>query len=137
MAGIGQIRAVLVLVAASGLVAATAAAADEKDVVGTWKLSYNPGDRLHEPTLTVTKEASGLKGKFDDGDGKLDAKDIRFKDGKLSFTIEVQVGGDTATVAFKGEVKGDAIEGEGDWEYQGMTGTFPFDGKHEAAKPKE
>src|SRR5262249_54073838 len=111
-------------------------AADEKDVVGSWKLSYNPGDGPHEPTLTVTKEGSGLKGKLVDGDRKFEVTKIGFRDGQLTFSARTERDGEPATVTFEGKIKGDAIEGSADWMYQGMSGSFSFEGKREAAKPK-
>jgi hypothetical protein len=136
MTGNGFVRGVLVLVAASGVFAATAGAADEKEVVGTWKLSYNPGDGPHESTLTVTKEGAGLKGTFVDGDKKHEVKGVKYQGGKLTVSTRTEHEGEPATATFEGEVKADAIDGEGRWEYQGMTGSFPFQGKREAAKPK-
>jgi acetyl esterase/lipase len=132
----GLVRSVLVLVVASGAVVAIARAADEKGVVGTWRLSYNPGDGQHESALTVTREESGLKGKFDDGDRKVDVTKIELKDGKLTFSTRSEREGEPATATFDGKVKGDAIEGDARWEYQGMSGSFPFTGKREAARPK-
>jgi hypothetical protein len=126
----------LVLVAASGVFAATAGVADEKDAVGIWKLTYNPGNGDHEATLTVTQEKSGLKGKFIDGERKFDVTKIEYKDGKLTFTTRTERDGDKATATFEGKIKGDAIEGEASWEYQGMSGSFPFTGKREAEKPR-
>jgi hypothetical protein len=136
MTGSGLVRGMLILVAASGMFAATAATADEKDAVGTWKLTYNPGNGDHEATLTVTQEKSGLKGKLVDGDRKLDVTKIEYKDGKLTFTTRTEREGDKATATFEGKVKGDAIEGEAGWEYQVMSGSFPFTGKREGGQPR-
>jgi hypothetical protein len=124
----------LVLVAASGVFAATARAADEKDAIGTWKLTYNPGNGEHEATLTVTREGVGLRGKFEDGDRKFTVTKIAFKAGTLTFTTETKRDDATATATFEGKIKGDAIEGDASWEYQGMSGSFPFTGKREAEK---
>jgi hypothetical protein len=137
MTGIGLVRTVLVLVAASGVLAATARAADENDALGKWKLTYEPGDGRHESVLTVTKDGQALKGEWVDDDDKGTVKDLKFKDGKLSFKREGEYNGEPFSVTFEGKVKGDSIEGEGKWEYQGMSGTFTFEGKREAAKPKE
>ena len=138
MTGSRFVRGVLVLVVVWGVFAAPAVAADEKakDVVGTWKLTYNPGNGDHEATLTVTRDKSGLKGKFVDGERKFDITKIEYKDGKLTFTTRTERDGDKATATFEGKVKGDAIEGEGEWEYQGMSGSFSFTGKREAEKPR-
>ncbi|HJT77380.1 MAG TPA: alpha/beta hydrolase domain-containing protein, partial [Gemmataceae bacterium] len=136
MIGSEFVRGMLVLVAALGALVATAVAADEKDAVGAWKLKYDPGNGDHEATLTVTQEKSGLKGKFVDGDRKFDVPKIEYKDGKLTFITRTERDGEKATATFEGKMKGDAIEGEASWEYQGMSGSFPFTGKREAEKPR-
>jgi hypothetical protein len=136
MTGGKLVRGMLVLVAASGVFAATAGAADEKDAVGTRKLTYSPGDGEHKATLTVTKDGSGLRGKFEDGDRKFGATKIEFKAGILTFATETRRDGATATATFQGKVKGDAVEGEVSWEYQGLSGSFPFTGRREAEKPR-
>jgi hypothetical protein len=128
-------RGLLVLAAASALVAPAAFAADDQDVVGTWKLSYDPGDGPHESTLNVSKADSGLKAEFVEGGRKLDVKDLKFEAGTLRFLVETEHNGEPASVFFEGKVEADAIAGDGEWEYQGMTGTFPFSGKREPAGP--
>lgn len=136
MTGSRLVRGMLVLVAAAGLFVATTAAAGEKEAVGTWKLKYDPGNGDHEATLTVTQAKSELQGKFVDGDGKFDVTKIEYKDGKLTFTTRTERDGEKATATFEGKVKREGIEGEGQWEYQGMSGSFAFTGKRQAEKPK-
>ena len=128
----------LALVAVAGIFAAMARGAEEKDVVGTWKLKYEPGDgQTHEPVLKIMKDRAGLKAEFTDGEQKLKVKEIRFKDGELRFKLEGEFNGDPVSVVFKGKPSGDSIKGEAEWEYQGMTGTYEFEGKREAAKAKK
>ncbi|HWE35461.1 MAG TPA: hypothetical protein VG406_02735 [Isosphaeraceae bacterium] len=138
MTGNGLVRGVLVLVAASGVLAATARAADEKDVVGTWKLKYEPGDgQTHEPVLTITKDGADLKGEFAEGDQKGTVKEVRFKDGELRVKVESKYDGEPTSVTYTGKTDGDAWKGDAAWEYQGMSGTFPFEAKRQVAKPKD
>ena len=138
MTGIGLAKSVLVLVVAFGSIVATAGAADEKDVVGVWKLKYEPGDgQTREPVLTITKDGADLKGEFVEGDQKGIVKEVRFKDGELRVKVETRHNDEPATVTYTGKPDGDALKGEAAWEYQGMNGTFPFEGKREAAKPKK
>jgi acetyl esterase/lipase len=113
--------------------AGQSAAAGEEGAVGTWKLTYNPGDGQHEATLAVTKEGSGLRGQFADGGGKFDVTKIEFKGGRLVFSTRTERDGEKATATFEGKVTGGAIEGEAGWEYQGMRGSFRFEGKRQAA----
>lgn len=140
MSGNGFMKRVLVLVAVTGMLAVVARAADENDkpdVVGTWTLKYDPGNgETREPELKVIKEGARYKVVFTEGERKLTAKDVQFSDGKLRFKIDTEHEGEKASVKFEGKVKGDTIEGEGKWEFQGMTGDFPFMGKRKEAKPK-
>jgi acetyl esterase/lipase len=108
------------------------AAAEEQGAAGTWKLTYNPGDGEHDATLTVTRNKSGLRGKFADGDRTFEVTRIEFKDGKLVFATRTEREGEKAAATFEGKVKGDALEGEARWEYQGMQGSFRFEAKRQA-----
>jgi hypothetical protein len=140
MTGKGLARGVLALVAASGVLAATATAraADEKDVVGTWKLKYEPGDgQTHEPVVTISKDGADLKAEFVEGDTKGTVKEVRLKDGKLTVKVETKYNDETAVVTYEGKPDGDAWKGDAAWEYQGMSGSFPFEGKRQPAKPKD
>src|SRR5215472_801623 len=105
---------ILVLVAVAGIFAGAAIAADEKAIVGTWRLKFDPGDgQTHEPTLKITKDRAGLKGEFSDGEHKLKVKGIQFKDRDLLIKLEGEVNGDPVTSTYKGKVEGDSIKGEG------------------------
>jgi hypothetical protein len=134
----GLVRGVLVLVAASGVLAATARAADETEVIGTWKLSYDTGGGGERTaTLSVTKQGSGLEGKFvEDPDRKSDVTKIAFEDGILTFSTLSLRDGEPTTATWECKVKGDAIKGEVSYEYQGGSGSFGFEGKRQAAQPK-
>src|SRR5689334_15509001 len=111
----GLLSWVLALVAAAWGFGLTARAADDNDVVGTWKLTVDSPDGGHEPVLTIKKEKAGYKAEYVEGERKLTARDIRFKDGKLRFKIESEYAGNPATTTFEGKVAGDAIKGECEW----------------------
>jgi dienelactone hydrolase len=110
------------------------AAQPGNDVLGTWTLSYDPGNGQHQGTLTVIQEDSTLKGEFRDDDNKLEVTRIGFKDGKLSFVTRTQREGDLATGTWEGKIRGNALEGEAGWEFQGGSGTFRFEGKKQTDK---
>ncbi len=127
---------VVVLAAVSAGPAPPGRAADDADVVGTWKLKFEPGDgTTHEADLAVTKEATGLKAAYTEGSRKETAKDVSYKDGVLRFTIEARYEGAAASTTFAGKVKGAAVDGECKWSYLGMTGSFKFTGSSPPAKP--
>jgi hypothetical protein len=128
----------LTLVAALCVFTVTARAADDKDILGVWKLKYDPGDgQTHEPVVKITKDRAGLKAEFIDGENKVKVKEISYKDGELRLKIEGEYMGDKAIATYKGKTRGDSIKGVAEWEYQGMTGTYEFEGKREAAKEKK
>jgi acetyl esterase/lipase len=108
------------------------AAQTSNNVVGTWRLSYDPGNGQHEGALTITQENSGLKGEFSDDERKLEVTKIDFKDGRLSFATRTHVDGELAIGTWEGKVRGDALDGEAGWEFQGGSGTFRFEGKRQA-----
>ena len=126
------VKGMIVVAAVSGVFVATARAADGNEVVGTWKLTYSPGDGDHEATLTVSKEGAGLKGSFRDGERKFAITRIEYRNGTLSFNALAARDGDRTIVAFEGQVKGNAIEGDGSWDAGTRGGVFPFEGKRAA-----
>jgi len=128
----------LALITVVGLFAGTVRPAEEKDVVGTWKLKYDPGNgETREPVLKITRDKAGLKAEFTDGDNKLTVKEIRLKEGELHFKLEGEHNGEAVSVVYKGKPEGDSIKGVAEWDYQGKTGTFEFEGKREPATRKE
>ena len=108
-------------------------AADEKaDPVGTWKLEYMIGDLQRTATLTVTKDADKLAGTMswpDQKDEKL--KDVKLKDGELTFSADRKLGDNTFTVEYKLTADGDKIKGKGAVENAGQRTEFDITGKRE------
>jgi acetyl esterase/lipase len=104
------------------------------NVIGTWILSYDPGNGQHEGILTVAQEDSGLKGEFRDDNSKLEVTKIEFKDGMLSFATRSQRDGESATATWKGKIRDNVLEGEAGWESQGGSGTFRFGAKRQPDK---
>jgi hypothetical protein len=113
-------------------------AADDKDVVGTWKLKFEPGDATtHEADVTVNRDKAGLKAVYTEGARKVTAKDVSYKDGVFRFTIDTPFDGAASSSTFSGKVKGAAVEGDCKWTYQGMSGSFKFTGARQAARPEK
>ena len=108
--------------------------AEEKkaDPVGTWKLEYVIGDQQRTATLTVTKDGDNLAGKMDWADQK-DAKlkDVKFKDGELTFSAERVIGDNTIHVDYKFTIDGDKLKGKGAVERDGNKMEFDIAGKRE------
>src|SRR3954470_16123538 len=82
-------------------------AADDKDVVGAWKLKFEPGDgTTHEADVVVTQEKAGLKAAYTEGARKVTAKNVQYKDGVFKFTIDTAFEGAASSSTFEGKVKG-------------------------------
>src|SRR6476646_5221549 len=88
-----------------------AVAADAKaDPVGTWKCEYEIGGQKRESTLAIKKDGDKLTGMMtyqDKQEAKL--KDLKLKDGELTFSVERKVNDMTFTVEYKLKVEGDKI----------------------------
>lgn len=107
--------------------------ADEKaDPVGTWKCEYKIGDQKRESTLTVKKDGDKLAGTMawpDKKEAKL--KDVKLKDGELTFSAEREVMDMKLTVEYKLKIDGDKLKGKGSVDTGGEKREFDIDGKRE------
>ena len=105
------------------------------DPVGTWKIEYTIGDQQRTATLTITKDGDNLAGKMDWADQK-DAKlkDVKFKDGELTFSAERVIGDNTIHVDYKFTIDGDKLKGKGAVEREDRKTEFDIAGKREKAE---
>ena len=109
-----------------------AGAADKVDPVGTWKCEYAIGGEKRESTLAIKKDGDKLAGTMtyqDKQEAKL--KDLKFKDGELTFSAERKVNDMTFTVEYKLKVEGDKIKGKGAVNAGDEKREFDFEGKRE------
>jgi hypothetical protein len=110
-----------------------AGAEDQKaDPVGTWKCEYQIGDMKRTSTLIIKKDGDKLAGMMtfqDKQEAKL--KDLKLKDGELTFSAERKVNDMTFTVEYKLKVEGDKIKGKGSVDAGGEKREFDFEGKRE------
>src|SRR4051794_31807089 len=110
------------------------AAADEKkaDPVGTWKCEYMIGDMKRTSELTIKKDGDGFAGTMswpDQKDEKL--KDVKLKDGTLTFSAVREFMDNKITVDYKLTVDGDKLKGKGAAEVGGEKHEFDIEGKRE------
>ena len=110
-----------------------ARAADEKaDPVGTWKVEYAIGDQQRTATLTITKDGDKLAGTMSWPDQKgAVLKDVKLKDGELTFSAERVLGENKIPVDYKFTVDGDKLKGKGAVENGGRKTEFDITGKRE------
>jgi hypothetical protein len=110
-----------------------ARAQDEKaNPVGTWQCSYEIGGQKRTSTLTVKKEGDKFVGTMswpDQKDEKI--KDPKFKDGKLTFSAERKLMGNTIPIDYTLTFDGDKFKGKGASEFGGQKREFDIEGKRE------
>jgi hypothetical protein len=111
-----------------------AGAADDKklDPVGTWTIEYKIGDQKRTAELTIKKDGDKLAGTMswpDQKDVKL--KDVKLKDGDLTFSAERKVMDNTFTVEYKLTIEGDKLKGKGAVETGKKKTEFEIEGKRE------
>ncbi len=122
------LSAALVL-ALCGLVSAQGAKADP---VGTWKCEYEIGDQKRTAELTIKKDGDKLAGTIswpDQKDEKI--KDPKFKDGKLTFSAERKLMGNTIPLEYTLTIDGDKLKGKGAADFGGEKREFDIEGKRE------
>ncbi len=91
-----------------------ARAEDKADPVGTWKCEYQIGGQKRESTLTVKKDGDKFAGTMAWPDKKeAMLKDLKVKDGELTFSAEREAMDNKFTVEYKLKVGGDKIKGTG------------------------
>jgi hypothetical protein len=120
----------LVLSAIFGLIFVIAAQA--QNPAGVWSLQSDAQGQVTNFTLTITKEGEVFKGKIvSEQYGNEDLKDLRFENGTLTYTRNLDVGGQTVAMAFKGKIEGDKLTGA--YNIQGLE--IPVTGSRKAPTP--
>ena len=105
---------------------------EKADPVGTWKCEYEIGGQKRMSTLTIKKDGDKLAGTMswpDQKDEKL--KDVKLKDGTLSFSAVRKLMGTEITVEYKLTIDGDKLKGKGAAEFGGNKQEFDIEGKRE------
>ena len=112
----------------SGLVGA----ADKVEPVGTWKCEYEIGGQKRTSTLTVKKDGDKLAGTMSWPDQKAtQLKDVKLKDGELTFSAVRLVMDNKFTVEYKLRINGDKLKGKGAVDVGGEKREFDIEGKRE------
>jgi hypothetical protein len=110
-----------------------AGAQDTKaDPVGTWKCEYDIGGQKRESTLLIKKDGDKLTGTMtyqDKQEAKL--RDLKFKDGELTFSAERELMDNKFIVEYKLKVEGDKLKGKGAVDIGGEKREFDIEGKRE------
>jgi hypothetical protein len=110
-----------------------AGARDEKaDPVGTWKCQYEIGDQKRTSTLTVKKDGDKLTATMTWPDQKeTQLKDVKLKDGTLTFSVERVVMDNKFNVEYKLTIDGNKLKGKGAVKVGEEKREFDIEGKRE------
>src|SRR6266480_906383 len=106
-------KAILSAALVVGLCGFAGAQGDKADPVGTWKCEYEIGGQKRGSTLRIKKDGDKLAGTMswpDQKEAKL--KDVKIKDGELTFSAERVVMDNTLTVEYKLKIDGDKFKGK-------------------------
>ena len=125
-------KAILSAALVLGLCGFAGARETKADAVGTWKCNYEIGGQKRESTLVVKKDGDKLTGTMifqDKKEAKL--KDVKFKDGELTFSLEREVMDNKFTVEYKLKVEADKLKGKAAVDVGGEKREFDFEGKRE------
>src|SRR5438105_265137 len=115
-----------------GLCGFAGAQGQKADPVGTWKCEYKIGDQQRTSTLTITKDGDKLAGTMSWPDQKeTKLKDVKQKDGDLTFSVERQLADNKFTVEYKLRLTGDKLKGRGAVVVGAEKREFDFEGKQE------
>ena len=116
-----------------GLCGLAGAVADQGvDPVGTWKCEYKIGDQKRTSELTIKKDGDKLAGTMSWPDQKEEKlKDLKLKDGTLTFSAVRKLMGNEITVDYKLTIDGDKLKGKGSADFGGQKQEFDIEGKRE------
>jgi hypothetical protein len=125
-------KAILSAALVLGLCGLAGARDTNADPVGTWKCGYEIGGQKRESTLVIQKDGDKLTGTMtyqDKQEAKL--RDLKFKDGELTFSAVRELMDNKFTVEYKLKVEGDKLKGKGAVDVGGEKREFDFEGKRE------
>ena len=105
---------------------------EKADPVGTWKCEYEIGGQKRMSTLTIKKDGDKLAGTMSWPDQKkTKLKDVKLKNGDLTFSAERMVMDNKLNVEYKFTITGDKLKGKGAAESGSKKQEFDIEGKRE------
>jgi hypothetical protein len=106
------VQKTFILLLPAALILTFTLAAQAPNPVGEWSLQSDAQGNVTNFTLTITKDGDTLKGKIvSETYGNEDLKDLKFENGTLTYTRNLDIGGQAAAMAFKGKIEGDKLTG--------------------------
>ncbi len=103
------------------------------DVAGTWKLRVPTRDgATFEPTLKLAQQGATVTGTYAGEQGDTKIVDGLVLADEFSFEVTRTKDGKSYRLRYQGKVSGDTYKGSVDYNFDGMTGYFDFEGKRVA-----
>jgi hypothetical protein len=125
-------KAILSAALVFGLCGLAGARDDKANPVGTWKCEYEIGGQKRTSELTIKKDGDKLVGTMSWPDQKEEkVKDLKLKDGELSFSAVRKFMDNEITVEYKFKIDGDKLKGKAAAEFGGNKQEFDIEGKRE------
>ena len=93
-------------------------AAQEKGndaLLGEWDVQTEDGQYTF--VFVFSMEGETLKGLFKGTTGDYEMQDLLFENSELSFTVNIEAGGQAMTIDYKATIEGDSLEGFLSMEY--------------------
>ena len=78
-------------------------------LIGEWDVQTEDGQYTF--VFVFSMEGESLKGIFKGMTGDVEMEDLSFKDSELSFTVNIDAGGQAMTFDYSATIEGDALEG--------------------------
>jgi hypothetical protein len=100
------------------LSAAFLAGAQEKGyeaLIGEWDVQTEDGQYTF--VFVFSMEGETLKGIFQGMTGDVEMEELSFEDNELSFTVNIDAGGQTMSIDYSATIEGDTLEGFLSMEY--------------------
>lgn len=80
-----------------------------KSILGTWDVETENGQYAFEFIFSMENDI--LKGVFIGTSGETDMEKLSYEDNKLTFTVNVEAGGQSMAIDFSATIEGDNLEG--------------------------
>jgi hypothetical protein len=126
------VKTILSMLLLLGFCGLARAQGEKSDLIGTWKCEYEIGDQKRTSTLTITKEGDELAATMSWPDQKeTKLKDVKLKDGALTFSAVRVLGDNKFDVEYKFTVTGDKLKGKGAVDSGGEKREFDIEGKRQ------
>jgi hypothetical protein len=84
-------------------------------LLGEWDVQTEDGQYTF--VFVFSMEGDTLKGLFKGTSGDYEMEDLSFEDNELSFTVDIDAGGQTMSIDYNATIKGDTLEGFLSMEY--------------------